>query len=198
MIEIYINDAGNICLGAACDKQSIFCTAFATSERETLKKLLKGLPYNVHFQVMSEPSPLAKSVFVMLRNAYDGKGISEKPLLRMEHLPAYTRKALEAITFIPLGYVTSYSAVAKIVGGSARTVGNAMSKNPFAPIVPCHRVVAADFTLGGYGGGVNLKLELLKREKRGYRIASEVPIKEKKLKVFPVEFVLNKLRDLTR
>ncbi len=69
---------------------------------------------------------------------------------------------------IPLGYVTSYGAIAKAVGGSPRAVGNVMASNPFAPIVPCHRVVKSDLTLGGYGGGLKVKVELLSREKRGF------------------------------
>ena len=89
--------------------------------------------------------------------------------------------------------MASYGAVAKSVGGSPRAVGHVMSLNPFAPVVPCHRVVSSDFTLGGYGGGLNVKLEMLIREKRGFVLVREVSVGDEKLQVFPVEFVLKKL-----
>ncbi|MBS7633694.1 methylated-DNA--[protein]-cysteine S-methyltransferase [Candidatus Bathyarchaeota archaeon] len=111
----------------------------------------------------------------------------------MEHLPKYTGKVLKTALLIPTGYVASYGGIAKAAGGGARAVGNVMASNPFAPIVPCHRVVCSDMTLGGYGGGLSLKLALLKREARGCRSEKEVPIDGRKLLVFPVETVLNKL-----
>jgi hypothetical protein len=74
-------------------------------------------------------------------------------------------------------------------------VGNVMAANPFAPIVPCHRVVSANFALGGYGGGLDLKVALLKREKRGYSEKREIPVDAQKLQVFPVEFVLRKIKE---
>ena len=64
-----------------------------------------------------------------------------------------------------------------------------MAGNPFAPVIPCHRVVCADFTLGGYGGGLKVKRELFEREKRGYQTAQEISVGEGKLRVFPVESV---------
>jgi len=94
---------------------------------------------------------------------------------------------------IPVGYATSYGSISKAAGGSPRAVGNVMAANPFAPIVPCHRVVSSDFTLGGYGGGLTAKLEFLIREKRGYTSAREIAVGDKKLQIFPVERVLRKL-----
>jgi len=73
-----------------------------------------------------------------------------------------------------------------------------MAMNPFAPIVPCHRVVSSDFTLGGYGGGLKAKLAFLNREKRGYTVEREIPVGDKKLRVFPVEFVLKNLEKSKR
>jgi len=68
-----------------------------------------------------------------------------------------------------------------------------MASNPFAPIVPCHRVVSSDFTLGGYGGGLTVKRAFLIREKRGHTSPQEIPFGDRKLQVFPVEIVLRKL-----
>ena len=99
-------------------------------------------------------------------------------------------KGLKTTLQIPLGYVASYGAIAKAVGGSPRAVGNVMASNPFAPIVPCHRVVKSDLSLGGYGGGLRVKVELLSREKRGFSTPKQVPVDGGTLTVFPAEYVL--------
>ena len=69
---------------------------------------------------------------------------------------------------IPFGIVKTYSQVAKAIGKplAARAVANAIGKNPYAPKIPCHRVVRSDGSLGGYSGkgGVKIKRFLLKKE----------------------------------
>ena len=69
---------------------------------------------------------------------------------------------------IPRGSVKTYSQVAKGIGKphAARAVANAIGKNPFAPKIPCHRVIRSDGSLGGYSGkgGIKTKKLLLKRE----------------------------------
>ena len=75
---------------------------------------------------------------------------------------AYLRK-------IPYGSVKTYSQVAKGIGKplAARAVANAIGKNPYAPKIPCHRVIRSDGGLGGYSGrgGIKTKLRLLRSEK---------------------------------
>ena len=74
---------------------------------------------------------------------------------------AYLRK-------IPRGSVRTYSQVAKDIGkpSAIRAVANAIGKNPYAPKIPCHRVIRSDGSLGGYSGkgGVKTKRFLLKKE----------------------------------
>ena len=69
---------------------------------------------------------------------------------------------------IPRGRVKTYSQVAKAIGKplATRAVANAIGKNPYAPKMPCHRVIRSDGTLGGYSGkgGVKTKRFLLKKE----------------------------------
>ena len=67
---------------------------------------------------------------------------------------------------IPSGQVLSYGDVAHACGHprAARAVGQAMAHNPLAPIVPCHRVIAAGGRIGGFGPGIPAKLRLLERE----------------------------------
>ena len=66
---------------------------------------------------------------------------------------------------VPKGKVTTYGALAHAVGSRAyRAVGGAMNKNPYMPDVACHRVIAADRTLGGYAHGLDMKKRMLKAE----------------------------------
>ena len=69
---------------------------------------------------------------------------------------------------IPRGTVKTYSQVAKAIGKplAVRAVANAIGKNPYAPRIPCHRVIRSDGSLGGYSskGGVKTKKLLLKKE----------------------------------
>jgi O-6-methylguanine DNA methyltransferase len=193
MIGVYAKNMGGMWFGVACDEQRVFSMSFAPNEQGAVKSLLDGMPFGVPFQTFSKPSAFAESVLAAVKNVYDGKDVSQVFPLATEHLTAYTKRVLEAASLIPVGYVASYGSVAKAAGGSPRAVGNVMAANPFAPIVPCHRVVSSDFTLGGYGGGLDVKLAFLVREKRGYTSQREIPVGGKKLVVFPVEFVLRKL-----
>jgi len=194
MIGVYTKNIGGVWFGVACTEQRVYGTSFAPSEQEALRSLLGGLPFNASFQVLSEPSGFANEVLSAVKSVFDGEGVSPSVTLATEHLSAYTQKVLTAASLIPVGYVASYGAIAKAAGGSPRAVGNVMACNPFAPIVPCHRVVGSNFGLGGYGGGASVKLDFLVREKRGCQSSLEIPVGEKYLRVFPVEFVLEKLK----
>ena len=194
MIGVYTKNMGGTWFGVACDEHRVFGASFAFSEQGALRSLLHGIPFNVPFEVLSKPSVFGEDVLVSVKDVYNGKDVTQGFPLAMEHLPAYTRRVLEVTSLIPVGYVASYGSIAKAAGGSPRAVGNVMAANPFAPIVPCHRVVSSDFTLGGYGGGLDVKLEFLVREKRGYQFSREIPVGDRKLQVFPVEFVLRKLK----
>jgi len=67
---------------------------------------------------------------------------------------------------IPRGWVSTYGRIAGKLGnaGAARAVGTALSRNPFPLIVPCHRAVRSDGSLGGYAGGIAMKKRLLELE----------------------------------
>jgi methylated-DNA-[protein]-cysteine S-methyltransferase len=92
-----------------------------------------------------------------MRNKYQG-------------VSAFQKRVYESVSRVPLGRVTTYKLVAAAIGcGSARAIGQALKKNPFAPKVPCHRVIASDLRIGGFQGkstGITIsrKLELLKEE----------------------------------
>jgi O-6-methylguanine DNA methyltransferase len=74
----------------------------------------------------------------------------------------------EALRRIPFGETRSYAEVAEMIGrpGAARAVGGANGCNRVPLVVPCHRVIAADGSLGGFNGGLHLKEKLLEHERR--------------------------------
>jgi len=80
----------------------------------------------------------------------------------------FQKKVWSELAKIPYGKTCSYRDVAKEIKNdkAVRAVGTANGRNPIAIIVPCHRVIAADGTLGGYGGGLDNKTKLLDIEKR--------------------------------
>ncbi|WP_457606226.1 methylated-DNA--[protein]-cysteine S-methyltransferase [Nitratifractor sp.] len=80
----------------------------------------------------------------------------------------FQRRVWEAIGLIPRGRVTTYGEIARFLGRprAVRAVGTAVGKNPYAPKVPCHRVVRSDGSIGNYSGGegTTTKIAMLKEE----------------------------------
>ena len=103
----------------------------------------------------------------------DLRALDDLPI-DLDDRPPWDRLVLGAVRGIPPGSTASYGEVARIIGkpGAARAVGGSVGRNPLGLVIPCHRVIAGDGTLGGYGGGwwgghqagVELKRELLSRE----------------------------------
>lgn len=91
----------------------------------------------------------------------------------LSHVTAFQRRVLEETRRVPRGQVSTYAEIARRIGQpkAVRAVGQALRRNPIPIVVPCHRVVASDGTLGGYGGNLRdqRKLDLLKLE--GYSFA---------------------------
>ena len=80
----------------------------------------------------------------------------------------FQRAVWDAIREIPAGRTASYQEIARTVGRPAavRAVGTATGRNPVSIVVPCHRVIRSDGTLGGYGGGLHRKEWFLDHERR--------------------------------
>ncbi len=85
--------------------------------------------------------------------------------LDMDRVPTFHRRVYEVARAIPAGATRSYREIATRLGdpGLARAVGRALGENPFAIVVPCHRVLAAGGRMGGFSapGGVTTKVRLL-------------------------------------
>jgi len=193
MMNLCAKAIDHVWFGTACSEEKVFATTFAFNEKNCLQNLLRNVPFDVPFQHSEKTTFFAERVINLLRDIYDGKEVSFGFSLSMDHLSAYAKRVIEAVFLVPLGYVTSYGLVAKAAGGSPRAVGRVMASNPFPLIVPCHRVVRSDFKLGGYGGGLDVKLEILRRESRDYASKRKVSLDGKKFSVFPVEYVLKRL-----
>jgi len=192
MIHVYHQENGGMWYAVAVEDEKVFATNFSSSEKKTLQSILKSLPYNVPFQVEEKASSFSTKLLDSLRAIFDGKNVSLSFETVMDHLPVYTRHALNCTSQVPVGYVTSYGAIAKVVGGAPRAVGRAEATNPFPLLIPCHRVVRGDFSLGGYGGselGIKIKHEILLREDRGYEKPTAIKVNGKKLSLFPVKYI---------
>ncbi len=91
--------------------------------------------------------------------------------IRSSSITPYRKRLYIVLLSVPRGRYTTYAAMSDYLKSSARAVGNGMRNNPFAPNVPCHRVLAADGSIGGFQGDwgregkyANKKLELLRSE----------------------------------
>lgn len=82
-------------------------------------------------------------------------------------LTDFEKNVYRAVLGIPRGKTRSYKWIAERIGKpyAVRAVGNALNKNPYAPVVPCHRVVRSDGSLGGYAGGIAAKKRMLSTER---------------------------------
>jgi len=192
VIHVYHQKIGDMWCAAAIEDEKVWATTFATSEREALKQLLESLPYNKPFASEEKSSPLVEKVFKTLKSMLAGENVSWDFRLERGHLSKYAQRVLDCLAKVPVGCVTTYKALAETVGGGPRAVGQIMALNPFPPLIPCHRVIRADFSIGGFGGGkanVKFKRTLLEREDRGFEKPSKVKTEFGVLELFPVGFL---------
>jgi len=132
------------------------------NEHTTRARVLQRFPRAKEAAPPSEVFRAQDAIVALLRGA---PGELSSILLDMDIVPPFHRRVYEAARSIPPGATMTYGALAARIGaaGSARAVGQALARNPFAIIVPCHRVVAAGGRIGGFSanGGVLTKSRLL-------------------------------------
>jgi methylated-DNA-[protein]-cysteine S-methyltransferase len=111
----------------------------------------------VRARPVAAPSPLLDQALAELREYFAGQRQSFSVPLdwRLLRGSKFYGQALQALAKVPWGTLVSYSELARRAGAprAARAVGSACAHNPLPILVPCHRVIHADGTLGGYGGG---------------------------------------------
>lgn len=105
-----------------------------------------------------------------LKNYFAGKKTLFSDKLDLAGATAFQRQVLGVTRLIPYGEARSYGWVASKIGKpqAVRAVGQALGSNPLPIIIPCHRVVASDGKLGGFGGGLEMKRYLLALEGLSY------------------------------
>jgi methylated-DNA-[protein]-cysteine S-methyltransferase len=109
------------------------------------------------------------------------------PLDFPDSVSGFQREVYDRLLEIPFGKVVSYGRVASDIGkpDMARAVGQAVGSNPIPIIVPCHRVVASDGSLTGFGGGLPAKIGLLKLE--GIDVDGDKPTSKVHPEVIPLD-----------
>jgi methylated-DNA-[protein]-cysteine S-methyltransferase len=129
---------------------------------ELLAKIKKQFP-----EVIEKEQKIPDKISTQIAKSYSGKKIKfDVSVLNLKKLSGFSAKVLKITCKIPRGKVATYSWLAAKLSspGAARAVGTALANNPFPIVIPCHRVVRADGSLGGFGGGLKMKRELLDRE----------------------------------
>jgi len=107
-----------------------------------------------------------QEIITLLRGYFSGKPLDFYGCLDFDGATTFRRAVWEATRTIPYGETRSYAWVAAQIGKpkAARAVGQALGENPLPIIVPCHRVLASDGSLCGFGGGLEMKKRLLELE----------------------------------
>jgi methylated-DNA-[protein]-cysteine S-methyltransferase len=131
-----------------------------SADRESSRPAGTGSIDEANAQVLAEATRQLDEYFAGQRRGFDLP-------LALEGT-AFQRRVWDALRDIPYGETTSYGRLASEIGQptAARAVGLANGRNPVSIIVPCHRVVGADGSLTGYGGGLDRKQRLLDLERR--------------------------------
>lgn len=114
-----------------------------------------------------EPDPVIAATARQLEEYFGGERRAFDLPLELSGTP-FQRRAWLALADVPYGTTRSYGEQARRLGapGAARAVGAANGRNPLPIVLPCHRLVGADGTLTGYGGGLEIKRTLLDLEAR--------------------------------
>jgi methylated-DNA-[protein]-cysteine S-methyltransferase len=147
-------------LGLAAGEHGLRHLSFVRDEDDFLRRLLAE-----HGDV-----PVLRSALDPVRRALDAYFAARRfdfdVAVDLSGVPPFHRRVLDATARIPAGRVATYTEIAVRAGSprASRAAGNALHDNPVAIIVPCHRVVRTDGSLGGYGGGLSVKEWLLEHE----------------------------------
>jgi methylated-DNA-[protein]-cysteine S-methyltransferase len=134
--------------------------SFAT-DGERVVRLLLGVRRGAE----GRPSPLDRETKRQLLEYFDGRR-QQFDLPVSPDLPGFTAAVLDEVARIPFGASRSYGEIARAIGSprAARAVGQAVGSNPLPLLIPCHRVLAANGGIGGFGCGLPWKRFLLALE----------------------------------
>jgi len=148
-------------LGLAAGARGLRHLSFVRGEDDFLERLLAQ-----HGDVAILKSPGLDDVRRALDAYFAGKQLEFDLAVDLGDLAPFHRRVLDATAKVPAGRVATYTQIAVRAGSprASRAAGNALHNNPVAIVVPCHRVLRTDGSLGGYGGGLPVKEWLLRHE----------------------------------
>ena len=170
LVSIYSKEDLFFAVGISQPSEKIVRIFLPTSSPEKLHEQISNEFTN--YEITEKYQNIARDIYKI----YDGqKGSFDPNILELSVNKRYPSKGpvpnefdlkvLHVVLEIPRGEVRTYKEVAESLNSRAwRAVGSAMARNPFPLVIPCHRVVRSDLSLGNYGGGVEMKKELLKKE----------------------------------
>ena len=152
---------------AVAHSPSGICSILFPEENPFKNSLLQKFP---RAKIYKEPTDSTGCVD-QLREYFDGKRIAFDVEVDLDLSVFYT-KVLKTVLTIPYGETSSYKEIARKTGNPKcfRAVGNANAQNPIPLIIPCHRVIKYDGSLGGYRGKLERKVFLLKHEKNNHQL----------------------------
>ena len=148
-------------LGLAAGARGLRHLTFVRGEDDFLEHLLAE-----HGDVAILKSAELDEVRRALDRYFAGKRLDFDLAVDLGDLAPFHRRVLNATARVPAGRVATYTQIAARAGSpkASRAAGNALHNNPVAIVVPCHRVLRTDGSLGGYGGGLPIKEWLLRHE----------------------------------
>jgi methylated-DNA-[protein]-cysteine S-methyltransferase len=134
---------------------------------ENAEEVLEDLARKVSGRILGVSTPAITTTRRELDEYFDGRRRTFDVPLDWTLTRAFRREVLHATTLIPYGDTSSYRKVASAAGRpkAARAAGSALANNPLPILVPCHRVLRTDGTIGQYLGGIAAKTQLLTLEK---------------------------------
>jgi methylated-DNA-[protein]-cysteine S-methyltransferase len=143
-----------------------------------LGPFVEGLERRLRAEVSEASHPVLDAAVEQVVAFLDDRRRTFDLPIDLSDRPAWDQAVLRAVCDVPWGSTATYGQVARMVdrAGAARAVGGALARSPIGIVVPCHRIVAANGSLGGYGGdggfgfgsheqGLRLKRALLLRER---------------------------------
>jgi len=142
--------------------QAVFISPLGFIRLTEKNEALTFLTFEQHASPLSPETPLLREAVRQL-NAYFSGTLKDFSLPLAPQGTHFQMRVWEGLCRIPYGNTISYSNLAEMIGypGACRAVGNANGKNPLPILIPCHRVIAANGSLGGYSAGSGIKERLL-------------------------------------
>jgi O-6-methylguanine DNA methyltransferase len=152
-------------IGVACSEKGLCEVSIRKAPASSKGRRLSESPANRKSTRDSEAAVFARRALEEIAEFFDGSRRDFTVPLDL-HGTTFQLQVWNALRRIPYGETRSYADIARAVGRpkAARAVGMANHSNPLAIVVPCHRVVASDGSLGGYAGGLDMKTRLLRLE----------------------------------